>query len=160
MYSEDRLTNWSEFDPAWAEVQAVYKRFDHRISRNPNFPKIIALPTMEGFLRCCSPEQVETKLRQISPEFIEGLRAVFILGGTQKQLKSWGSGVTTYGHYWRSCVFLHACPAGSGRYSLTESRTFFISDVLVHEIGHHVDKRHTTTKERERFAEAFAKQNA
>ena len=158
MYSQDRFTNWSEYDPAWAEVQNVYKKFDGRISKNPEFPKIIALPTMEGFLRCCSTQQVEKKLRQIRPEFIEGLRAVFILGGTQKQLKSWNSSVTTYGHYWRSCVFLHAYPAGQGT-CLTWLRDFFIRDVLVHEIGHHVDqRRYTTTKERERFAEAFAKE--
>ena len=158
MYSEDRCTNWTEFDPAWAEALAVYKRFDGRISKNPDFPKIIALPTLEGFLRPCSLDQVESKLREIRPEYIEGLRAVFILGGTQKQLKSWGSSVTTYGHYWRSCIFLHAYPSEGRRLNPTQLRTYFIRNVLVHEIGHHVDQHYTTTKERERFAEAFAKE--
>jgi len=32
----------------------------------------------KNFLRCCSPQQVEGKLRQMRPAFIEGLRAVFI----------------------------------------------------------------------------------
>lgn len=159
MYSQDRFTNWSEYDPAWSEVQAVYKRFDGRISKNPYFPKIIALPTLDGFLRCCSPQQVEGKLRQMKPEFIEGLRAVFILAGSQKQLKSWNSSVTTYGYYWRSCVFLHAYPADQST-CLTRLRDFFIRDVLVHEIGHHVDqRRNCTTKERERFADAFAREH-
>lgn len=137
----------------------MFKKFDGRIAKRPDFPKIIALPTMEGFLRSCSTDQVESKLRQIRPEFIEGLRAVFILGGTQKQLKSWGSGVTTYGHYWRSCIFLHAYPSDGRRFNPTQLRVYFIRNVLVHEIGHHVDQRHDTTrKERERFAEAFAKE--
>jgi len=79
------------------------------------------------------------------------------LAGTQKQLKSWNSSVTTYGHYWRSCVFLHAYPSGQDGFNLTSLREFFIRDVLVHEIGHHVDqRRYSTTKERESFADAFA----
>lgn len=27
-YSEDRFTNWSEYEPWWLEVQSVFKRFD------------------------------------------------------------------------------------------------------------------------------------
>jgi hypothetical protein len=160
MYSRDRFTNWAEYDPAWAEVQAVHKKFDSRISKNPDFPKIITLPVMDGFLRCCSPRQVEWKLHQLRPEFIEGLRAVFILAGSRKQLKSWSSSVTRYGTYWRSCVFLHAYPAGQKGTCLTSLHDFFIRDVLVHEVGHHVDQRRSsTTKERERFAEAFAREH-
>ncbi len=160
LYSEDRFSNWSSYDPAWAETLAVYKKFDRRIARRPDFPKIIALPTTDGFLRSCSPLQVEAKLHRIRPEFIEGLRAVFILGGTQKQLKSWNSRITTYGHYWRSCVFLHAFPFGAGNVNLTTLHSFYLRDVLVHEIGHHVDERRfTTKKERERFAEAFAREH-
>jgi hypothetical protein len=34
MYSEDRCTNWTDFDPAWAEVQAVYKKIDGLRSQN------------------------------------------------------------------------------------------------------------------------------
>ncbi len=48
-------------------------------------------------------------------------------------------------------------PAGLGRMDITSLREFFIRDVLVYEIAHHVDQRpYTTTKERECFAEAFA----
>ncbi len=158
MYSQDRFTNWSDYDPAWAETQSVFQMFDGRISRKPDFPKVIAIPTLEGFLQCCSPQQVEEKLRQMRPEFIEGLRAVFILGGTQKQLKSWDSSITTYGHYWRSCIFLHAYPSGLGQWNPTDLRAFYVCDLLVHEIGHHVDQRPYSTKnEREKFAEAFAR---
>jgi hypothetical protein len=161
IYSEDRYTNWAEYDPSWAEVQAVYRKFDHRISKRPAFPKVIALPVMDGFMQCCPPSRITSKLENLAPEFIEGLRAVFILGGTQKQLNSWGSGVSCLGRYWRSCVFLHAYPSSGWRASnLSNMRAFFLRHVLVHEIGHHVDTRvGVTTKERERFANNFARQH-
>ena len=96
----------------------------------------------------------------MNPEFIEGLRAVFILGGTRKQMISWNSSVTTYGHYWNFCIFLHAFPQKAPRGELARLRAFFLHDVLVHEIGHHVDqRRYSTTKEREQFAEQFVREH-
>jgi len=34
-YSENRFTNWSEYEPWWLEVQAVLKRFDGKIAKRP-----------------------------------------------------------------------------------------------------------------------------
>ena len=154
-YSENRFTNWSEYEPWWLEIQAVFKRFDGKIAKRPSFPKIIELPRLEGFITPCSAREVEAQLRSCSPEFLTGLRAVFILSGTTKQLKSWGSATTFYGHYWRSCVFLHAYPFG--RTDLDSLRRFYLRNVLMHEIGHHLDGWNIARKDRERFAEEFAK---
>src|SRR2546423_6703885 len=104
-YSEDRKTNWSEYEPWWLEVQAIFKRFDGRIAKRPAFPKIIELDPLEGFIRPCTAKEVEVQLTSCPPHFLKGLRAVFILPGTTKQLRSWKSSTAFYGHYWKSCVF-------------------------------------------------------
>lgn len=154
-YSESRFTNWSEYRPWWLEVQAVYKRFDGRIAKKPAFPKVIDFEPLEGFIRPCTALQAELQLRKCPADSLKGLRAVFILRGTKKQLKSWGVGRTFYGHYWNCCVFLHAYPFGLSE--LNSLRRFYYRDVLMHEIGHHVDTWNTTRKDRERFAERFAR---
>ena len=153
-YSENRFTNWSEYEPWRLEIQAVFKRFDGKIAKRPAFPKIIELPILDGFIKPCSAGEVESQLTRCSPDFLEGLRAVFILSGTKKQLKSWGSATTFYGHYWRKCVFLHAYPFG--RSELVSLRRFYLRNVLMHEIGHHLDTRNITRKDREKFANQFA----
>jgi hypothetical protein len=154
-YSENKFTNWSEYEPWWLEIQAVFKRFDGRIAKKPVFPKIIEMTPLEGFIRPCSGREVEAQLMSCAPDFLKGLRAVFILPGTTKQLRSWGRKTAFYGHYWRSCVFLHAYPFG--RASLDSLRRFYLRDVLMHEIGHHVDSRNIKEKDRELFAERFAR---
>ncbi len=154
-YSGDRCTNWSEYKPWWLEVQAVLKRFDGKIAKRPLFLKIIELHPLDGFIRPCSAHEAEAQLESCSPEFMKGLRAVFILSGTTKQLKSWGRATTFYGHYWKSCVFLHAYPFG--RVELVSLRRFYLRDVLMHEIGHHLDSKNLSRADREQFAEQFAK---
>ena len=153
-YSENRFTNWSAYEPWWLEIQAIHKRFNGRIAKNPSFPKIIDFEPLEGFIRPCTAAQVETQLRHCPPNFIEGLRAVFILAGTRKQLESCQHGARYYGHYWRRCIFLHAQPFGQA--DLIWLRRFYVRDVLMHEIGHHLDLVNTDAKKRELFAEQFA----
>jgi hypothetical protein len=154
-YSENRFTNWSEYEPWWLEVQSVFKRFDDRIAKNPKFPKIIELEPLDGFIRPCTAQEVEAQLMSCPANFLEELRAVFILSGTRKQLKSYSRSTAFYGHYWRCCIFLHASPYR--RVNLDWLRRFYVRNVLMHELGHHVDVTNTTTRERERFAEHFAK---
>jgi hypothetical protein len=154
-YSGNRFTNWSEYEPWWLEIQAVFKRFDGRIAKRPAFPKIIDLDPLEGFIRPCTAQEVEAQLLSCPPDLLEGLRAVFILPGTRKQLNSWKRSMAFYGHYWRSCVFLHAYPFG--RAELVSLRRFYLRNVLMYEIGHHVDSWNTTKKDCERYAKRFAR---
>lgn len=156
-YSENRFTNWSEYEPWWLEIQAVFKRFDGRIAKWPAFPKIIELRPLPDFIRPCSAKDVEAQLLSSPAEFLRDLRAVFILSGTIKQLKSWGKAKTFCGHYWNRCVFLHAypyCRVGN----LDKLRRFYLRNVLIHEIGHHVDTWNVNPEDKERFAEQFARQ--
>jgi hypothetical protein len=133
----------------------IPKRFDDRIAKRPMFPKIIELAPLDGFLRPCTAKEVEIQLRSCCSDWLKGLRAVFILSGTKKQLKSWRSSTAFCGRYWRCCVFLHAFPFG--RADLNWVHRFYLRDVLMHEIGHHVDSRNTTRKDREQFAQRFAR---
>jgi hypothetical protein len=156
-YSENRFTNWSEYEPWWLEVQAVFKRFDNRIAKRPAFPKVIELQPLEGFIRPCRAKEVEAQLSNFPADFLKGLRAVFILSGTSKQLKSWKNGNSYLGHYFKRCVFLHAFPFG--RADLDWLRQFYLRNVLTHEIGHHVDDCNETSKDRERFADWFERKH-
>jgi len=155
-YSENRCSNFTSFDPWWSEIQKVYERFDKKIARCPDFPKVVELPPSAGFLAPCHKKQIEAKLETFAEGLLTGLRAIFILPGTKKQLRAWNSSPTCYGQYWNSCVFLHAHPVNLGTFNLDSLRDFFLHDVLVHEIGHHLDDRKSaTTKESETFAETF-----
>jgi hypothetical protein len=90
----------------------------------------------------------------------EGLRAVFLLAGTRKQEKSWSSSLGCYGMYWNSCVFLFAHPFNlrSG-YTLDDLRRFYLDNVLVLEVAHHIDRERITDKKaKESFAHTFVQQ--
>jgi hypothetical protein len=132
-----------------------FKRFDHCIAKKPAFPKIIELPPLEGFIHPCRTKEIEAQLMTCDPNFLKGLRAVFVLSGTTKQLKSRRGSRAFYGHYWNSCIFLHAYPFG--RAELNSLRRFYLRDVLMHELGHHVDTQNSVKKDREKFAEQFAR---
>src|SRR5262245_44402308 len=106
-YSESKFTNWTVYDPFFAEAQTALKRFDSRIPRNPVFPHVIVLrPQLADFIHPCTRNEVTSRLERIPPASLQGLRAVFLLAGTRKQEKSWGSSIGCYGIYWRPCVFL------------------------------------------------------
>ena len=66
-YSEDRFTNWSEYEPWWLEVQAIFKRFDGKIAKRPAVPKILEFECLEGFVRPCTARDVEGQLIRARP---------------------------------------------------------------------------------------------
>lgn len=62
--------------------------------------------------------------------------------------------------YWNACVFLCAhqfhLPYG---YTLDHLKRFYVEDVLVHEVAHHIDReRIVDTKAKEAFAHAFVQE--
>ena len=89
-------------------------------------------------------------------ETLDGLRAVFLLSGTRKQQRCWASSLYCYGMYWRSCVFLCAHLFNVGYRYVDDLRNFYLNDVLVHEVAHHVDRlRSVDENTKEGFAHAF-----
>lgn len=159
-YSGNKFTNRRYYDPFALEVASAFKRFNNRIPEAPEAPWTIVLPPHTGFIHPCNREQIERKLSEVPRQFIEGLRAIFVLSGTNRQLRCWRGKLSCYGWYWRDCIFLHAHPAELGRFDRDSLRDHFLDHVLLHEIGHHVDRfRLTDHKTSEGFANWFATQS-
>lgn len=160
-YSGSKFTNWTVYDPFFAEARAALKRFDERLSSVPAFPHVIVLrPQLADFIHACTRTEVRARLERIPAASRQGLRAVFLLAGTRKQQKAWSSSLGCYGIYWNSCVFLCAHPFNlrSG-YTLDHLRRFYLDNVLVHEVAHHIDRERITDKKaKESFAHAFVQQ--
>jgi len=160
-YSGSKFTNSTAYDPFFAEARAALKRFDGRISRVPAFPHIIVLrPQVPDFIHACRRAEVRARLESMPAASRQGLRAVFLLSGTRKQEKSWTSSLGCYGIYWNSCVFICAHPFNLPYgYTLDHLRRFYLDDVLVHEVAHHIDhERITDKKAKESFAHAFVQE--
>lgn len=157
-YSESKFTNWTAYDPFFAEARAVLKRFDGRISLVPKFPHVIVIkPQSPDFIHACTRAEIRARLERMPEATRKDLRAVFMLGGTRKQEKSWWSKLGCYGLYWNSCVFLCAHPFKlPWHYTLDHLRSFYLNDVLVHEVAHHIDRaRRTDRQAKEAFAYAY-----
>jgi hypothetical protein len=154
-YSENKFTKWAVFDPFSLEMEAVHARLDKRISKNPKSPRVIVLPPATDFQRPCTEEQILRQLARVDPQYLRDLRAIFVLSGTKKQLLTWRSPVATAGCYWRKCVFLFAYP-WIGRMRLDQIASFYLDEVLLHEIGHHADRfRRADHATKEGFAQYF-----
>jgi hypothetical protein len=159
-YSESKQTNWVRFDPFWQEARAAFKRFDARIPRHPARPSVFSLAPAQGFLHACKRTDVLRKLDSQDPRHLEDLRGIFLLSGTRKQLTTWHSRLGCYGSYWNRCIFLHAHPVELGHFNLDTLKDFYLTDVLVHEIGHHVDReRRVDHHTEEAFANWFAQEH-
>jgi hypothetical protein len=157
-YSESKFTNWTPYDPFFAEARAAFKQFDEKISNIPKFPHVLVnKPQTPDFIHACTRTEVRARLERMPEVSRKDLRAVFLLAGTRKQEKSWWSSLGCYGMYWNSCVFLFAHPFKLPRgYTLDKLRRFYLDDVLVHEIAHHIDRERITHKKaKEAFAHAY-----
>ena len=156
-YSESKFTNWTVYDPFFTEARTALKRFGGRIPEVPTFPHVIVLrPQLSDFIHACSREQVVWRLEKMPAASLQGLRAVFLLAGTRKQERLWQNRFGCYGLYLRPWVFLCAHPFFLGYSDRDALRDFYLDDVLVHEIAHHVDReRMANKKTKEAFAHAY-----
>jgi len=137
-----------------------------------------------GFLRSWSVEDVAEVLESIPDEFVAGLVGVFLLGGTarQRSLKKLTYGMYSRDRIFLfplparmleqklakmpkpSVAQEHTksgaslTPDGEGgaklRFDSSSLRRFFLYDVLLHEVGHHVDRDHRSD-DAERYANWF-----
>ena len=71
-----------------------------------------------------------------------------------------GAASVAYGIYWRACVFLFAHPFHLPYgYTLDHLRGFYLNDVLVHEVAHHIDRERITDRAtKEAFAHAYVQE--
>lgn len=119
---------------------------------------MVIKPQTPGFIHACTRAEIRTRLERMPEVSGKDLRAVFLLSGTRKQEKSWWSKLGCYGMYWNSCVFLFAHPFEfPWYYTLDRLRNFYLNDVLIHEVAHHIDReRMNDRKAKEAFAHAYA----
>jgi hypothetical protein len=136
-----------------------------------------------GFRHVLTEADVRQRLAQLPAWMIETLEVVQFSRMTRKKLRSpcygmqWGSTIYLYPieetlvetfceppkpaqRIEASMYGAHWSHAGDGAWQLiwTEEavRDFYLNNVLIHELGHILDNRNTSTKDRERFAEWFA----
>ena len=141
----------------------------------------------DGFVRPFTVEDVRTVLCDVPAEHLEGLAGVFLLGGTAKQRRSRRFKYGLYGdsriylhplaerfieQRWNTppkpsvvreytrfgASFVQESGDWILRFSLDSLRLFYLYDVLLHEIGHHVERyvRPRPSAASERYATWFA----
>lgn len=173
MYSENKFSNWARFDPYAAEAKRVSEECKPsatiRLGPDQVLP-IYELPLYRGFVRPFSAADVRQILADVPAKYLHGLTAVFLLGGSAKQLRS--RRINRYGMYSSGRIYLCPIPTSSLvrhldhppkpsvareytrfgavlsqvsgnwvlRLSIENLRMFILYDVLLHEIGHHVER--------------------
>lgn len=159
LYTGSRASDRPQYNPFYAEGISAWHRFADRLEKPAAFPRLIELPTAAGFIQVCSRDQVSERLAQMPPGHLEELRAVFLLGGRRKQLRSWHSDLACYGFYWNDCVFLCAHPQALREQTRAQLCDYYLEDVLVHEVAHHIDRhRDAPEAKKENFANGFVEQ--
>ena len=159
LYSPSRASTGQAYNPFYEEGIAAFHRYDPRLEKSPAFPRIIALPPAPGFIQPCTRDDVAQRLARMPAAHLAGLRAVFLLAGRRKQARSWYSDLACYGFYWNDCVFLCAHPYDLRERTLDALRDYYLNDVLVHEVAHHIDRhRDAPDMKKENFADGFVEQ--
>ena len=150
--------------------------------------KVWERPLNEAFLRPYTIQDIEKTLASVPLEFLVRLRHILLLGGTKKQGQGADRYFRFGGYHNNAMISLSAFPkkmvrfssrtrphqtqeyirAGAvcrqeGKYTIIEFneqslKTFYLRDVLIHEIGHHVDwlRRRRWSELTEEFANWFA----
>jgi hypothetical protein len=156
----------------------------HEPSAKPSSKyRVVVQPAGRGFRHVVTKEDVRTRLAQLPGWMIEPLDVVQLSQMTRKKLRSpcygmqWGSTIYLY-PIEESLVETFPYPpvpaqrieaamygarwevAGVGTWKLTWTeaaiRDFYLNNVLIHELGHILDSRNNSSRDRERFAEWFA----
>lgn len=188
-WAENKWTNSRPFDAGRLECDHAFDKYNDEVVMEKGI-SIRQLKLHPAFLRPVSVADVRTEFSKIPRKFCAGLDAVFLLGGSNGQVKSFRSQYA-YGRYRLGIIYLHAYPrkhlsqkykaglkpsyrivceragavvgrAGDEweiRFDKVSLRAFYLRDVLMHELGHHVDCRNFDSKPNrkvEGFAEWFA----
>ena len=195
MYSESKCSNWRAFDPFESEISTLplkqkpdcYVEVAGEELRIP----IYVRETHPSFLRACEGFDIKETLEKVPGKYLQHLRSITLLAGTNKQAKVSEGSLFRYGCYGWGEIYLHAYPKrilselwknrpkpsraaeyrkagavfesveGGWRLNFSKEalRNFYLNDVLLHELGHHVERIEEKKKDHrssERFADWFA----
>lgn len=145
--------------------------------------RVIVQPPGAGFRHVVTPEEIRRRLAALPAEFVQRLDVVQLCQMTRKKRgvplygMQWGTAVYLYPIEVGLIELYDAPPKpsrvieakmyggrwerqGPRRWALVWSdeaiRDFYLNNILIHELGHVVDRRNTRSVDRERYAEWFA----
>jgi hypothetical protein len=187
-YAESKFTNCTQFDPGDSEIDQIFDLNYIYEKKSDEIVIIKAEKCNPHFIMPVTEQDILKKLKEIPKNFLEELKCIYLLGGSNKQLKASDS-LFIFGRYWANCIFLHPYPkkdlsifydklpkpsiiheykaAGAQvvteyeywivKFDLQSLKNFYLNNVLIHEIGHHVDRNNKNRKKKnENFADWFA----
>ena len=186
-YTISKHTNMRRYNPWNLETDLVFSKISERIEKNQGI-FYHQVKTHPDFVAPIKIHEAQRIVGSMPAEFVRDIDAVVLLGGTSKQCRSeylrfgvyYSSMIfihafpkkrmtTFYKHglrpnvldeYRRAGARIEECKPGTRIiFDRQALRDFFLRDVLVHEIGHHIDRHNfscKTDRKIEGFAEWFA----
>lgn len=184
-YAENKVTNRTPYDPFHSQAVKIINKHIDKLD-NQAETLFYESPPVTGFIQPLKIGNIKRFITSMPNEFILDLRGVFVCSGSKKQLKTYDHIYGSYYSYYKSIVLFpfpeDMCfyyknklkPSISNEYErhgaiwkredkwwkleFTEEalRSFYLRDVLAHEIGHHVDYVASLGDKRENEAERFA----
>lgn len=148
----------------------------------PGYRVVVKNPG-NGYRHVVTPQEIRARLSDFSDELLRPLQVVQLSQMTRKKGQypcygmQWGQALYLYPieesltetfvrppkpAQWHEARQFGGkwVEAGGGRWNLVWTvdalRDFYLNNILIHELGHLVDNRNTTFKDRERYAEWFA----
>jgi hypothetical protein len=118
-YGGSKLTNWTDFDPYSSAVDRAYYRHMERVSETREL-LVIAYPTHPRFIMPVDEHSIRQHLSGMPAVFTRGLKAIFLLAGSNKEEKVSKGRLSCYGCYGKECIFIHPYPRAEMTW--TESR--------------------------------------
>lgn len=188
LWSGSKCTNLTPFHPWHSLIDAKMKHWGRFVEQEANLPFISVEQSAPGFVIPCNETDIREFLSKVPSEFLKGLKAIIVMGGSRKIDKV--NKKYCYGTYCNNWIFLAALPQkwmvsmwdkgiapnylnrykhagarieeikGGMQVVFDESslKRFYLQDVLMHEIGHHIDidLESSSFRKRENFAKWFA----
>ncbi len=188
-WSENKFTNLTPYHPYYSQVDKILKEHAGRLEREDDI-FYYEYPAVSGFVQLLTIPNIQKYMSYLPPSFQTDLRGIFLCPGAKKQLNYSSTVYGCYDNLSRSiflfpfperlCFYYKAKPKPSEcreyerhgahwkqengywklDFTMESLRSFYLRDVLVHELGHHVDNISSLTGEnsnqKERFAEWFA----
>jgi hypothetical protein len=110
-YSGSKMTNWTDFDPINSAIDKIYKRFYDSIYDKERTGIFFHQEAVhKDFIMPISIDDIKKEIDKLPNNFTHGLKAIFLLAGSNKQMRVFESKLFAYGTYWRDIIFIHPFP--------------------------------------------------
>jgi hypothetical protein len=103
------VSNLTPFQPFSSAVEKIYSRHYEKF-KNRTMPLIVIEKIHPDFIFPITEADIQSALARVPVEFVEGIQAILVPGGSRKQTRVIYSDLAQRGEYWRQCIFLHPFP--------------------------------------------------